>query len=44
MMWKADVEIRKWKLLRPCVVFQKKYDAIQQQIYKLSCGDDLLSG
>ena len=43
-MWVKDHAIRKWILPRPCEIFEKKYDSVQQQITRISCMDDLLSG
>ena len=42
--WKPSKEIKKWTIRRPCEVFQQKYDGIINQLTKISCMDDLLSG
>ena len=43
-LWISDASIRKWILRRPCEIFRDKYDTVTEQLKKISCMDDLLSG
>jgi len=44
-LWKPDSGVgHVWTIPRPCVPFQAKFDAIQEQLEALSVMDELLSG
>jgi len=43
-MWACNTNTRMWKVKKPCKDFQEKYDSVQEQLVKISCVDDLLSG
>ena len=43
-LWISDATVRKWILCRPCEIFRDKYDTVTEQLKKISCMDDLLSG
>ena len=43
-LWTSDTKIRKWILSRPCEIFREKYDTVAEQVMKIGCMDDLLSG
>ena len=43
-LWAPDSSIRKWLLPRPCEIFRDKYDTVTEQLRKISCMEDLLSG
>jgi hypothetical protein len=43
-MWQKNKDVKVWKLKRPCSVFERKYDLIQQQLEDISTMDNLLSG
>ena len=43
-LWSDNSSVRKWVISKPCEVFIKKYDDVQDLLQKLSCMDDFLSG
>ena len=43
-LWSDNSSERKWVISKPCEVFRKKYDDVQDLLQKLSCMDDFLSG
>ena len=43
-LWISDATVRKWILCRPYEIFRDKYDTVTEQLEKISCMDDLLSG
>ena len=42
--WKKDKSVHTWILPNTCTFFSEKFDQTQEQLQKISCADELLSG